>query len=130
MNLPTSEIQTVIGSGRGIINRMRQQIVCFWPIVGEDQFSQPLYGPIVEIRARWDDNSVQFDSPGGQQLTSRAIVYPGIPVEVGSIFIKQKLMDVLDREVPSNNPNVFEVKASAETPNIRNTQVLYTNYLD
>lgn len=118
------------GIGGGIINRMRQQIACYWPLIGYDQFSQPLYGEIVELRVRWDDSAVQFNDPEGQQLVSSAIVYPGIPIEIGSLFIPVSLNLVTDIDVPRNNDNVFEVKQLAATPNLRNTATLYTVYLD
>jgi len=109
------------GFGRGIINRMRQQIACYWPLIGYDQFSQPLYGDIVELRVRWDGSAVQYNDPNGQQLVSNAIVYPGIPIEIGSLFIPVSLNFVSDVNVPANNDNVFEAKQLTSTPNLRNT---------
>ena len=116
--------------GRGIINRMRRQLCCYWPFLCYNQFGEPEHGPIKEIRVRWDGAGVLYNVPSGGQLTSNAVVYPGRPIEIGSLMIEKPLSEVADPLVPENNQNVFEVKQTMTTPNVRNRQVLYTAYLD
>lgn len=116
--------------GRGIIKRMRQQICVFWPLEGYDQYAQPQYGDAVEIACRWDDAGSLYLNEAGEKFVSGATVYPDRDIPNGSLMIKSALVNVTYPTDPRRNDKVFEVKKTAITPDLRNTQNLYTCYLD
>lgn len=119
-----------VNTGRGIIRRMRREIVTLWPIQGHDSTGRPLYGEPVETWARWDDVRTKFLGPSGEELVSRAVVYPQWKVEEGSIFTRKRKTQLADSSSPHGNVDTFEVRGTSTVPKLRYDDTLYIAYLD
>ena len=101
--MPTDDDGNPINTGKGIIKRMRKEIVTLWPVVGHDGTGRTLYGEPVETWARWDDVRTKFLGPAGEELVSRAVVYPQWQPETASIFTRKRRQHLQDPDNTINN---------------------------
>lgn len=128
--IPHDDEGNPINTGRGIIRRMRKEIVTLWPLTGHDGTGRPLFGEPIETWARWDDKRTKFLAPSGEELASRAVVYPQWTPATGSIFTRKRKVTLTDPEDPFNNPDTFEVKGTQTIPKLRYDDTLHIAYLD
>lgn len=126
----------------GIINSMRRQNAIYWPPAVPDDYGRPTHGAFVELvivngvnyRVRWEDSAKTYIDSQGTTRVSNAVVYvPRLPddseVSVGGFLWLGDAADLVDEDVPLNNPGAYEVQRFDALPNLKATQTLRTAYL-
>lgn len=113
-----------------IISRMRKQTAVWWPCSGTDAFGQPTYSSPQEISVRWEDKMEEFVDAHGTKHMSEALVYTDRKMTVRDVLLLGELDTNVDEANPKANAGAFEVKRAEDLPNLRNTEHLYTNYLN
>lgn len=111
-----------------IIKRMRKQKAVYWKRLSADRFGKFSYDFPVEVECRWDDTNEEFRTPKMETRVSQSIVYPDREMFVGDM-LKRGEMTVETYDDPTEDPDAFEIQAFAHTPNLRNTETLFTAYL-
>lgn len=119
----------------GIITRMRKQTAVYWARTSDtpDRYGKyPLAEP-VEVACRWDDETVKFMDAKGTERISRSVVYPDRAVYPGDVLAEGTLAAYTGAGKDIANPLAsgvaWQVQAAKKTPNLRNTETLYTAYL-
>ncbi|MFN7318862.1 MAG: hypothetical protein ACK5S6_05070 [bacterium] len=108
-----------------LITRCQRQTVVYWPLIGNNQYGEPVWGPPQQLTCRWDDKSQQIVDPKNTLVVSRAELIIQTEVAVGGIIIKGTLDTVAYWSDPKANLGAYEVLKVSSTPNIRNTETLY-----
>lgn len=112
-----------------VIKSMRRQKAVWWARESTpDEFGRFAYDEPVEIDCRWDGASQEFQTPQGDTLVSKAVVYPDREVAVGDMLMEGEI-DSNTPDDPREEPDASEVRGKAKTPNFRATETLYTAYL-
>lgn len=114
-----------------LISRVRKQTAVYWSqgSRGVDVHGRPkLLGP-VEISCRWDDVSKEFLAADGTRQMSNSEVLVDRRMKVGDYLFLGTLTDLTNASVPKENKGAFEIRRFDDTPNLRNTENLYTAYL-
>jgi len=114
-----------------LIRRMRRGYAVVWPFTGQNEFNEPTFGEPFEIRCRWDDMAVLFRTPSGDELTSKAVVYPDRRLTRQSRMYSGRLETLGPN--PTTDPlsleDNYEILSTAITPRIRYNGELLTVYL-
>lgn len=105
--------------------RNLRQDVTRWPtsVSSYDGFS--FQAPLLQ-KGRWEDQAIQFRTPGGEELTSRAIVYLSCDVEIGDYVA---LGDYTDTQDPTTIKGAFRVQQFNKIPDLRNVEMERRAYL-
>lgn len=111
-----------------IIKRMRKQKAVWWERLDPDRYGSYSFAEPVEISCRWDDSGSEYRTVKGQVEISQATVYPDRVLRQGDKLRKGPIEtdEPLD---PKTVANSFEVQRFEETPNLKNTETLYTAHL-
>jgi len=111
-----------------IIENARQQTAVWWSRQKQrnDDFGKPVVCDPIEVDCRWDDKIEQFIDAAGSPQMSKAMlmVDADIDFRIGDVLKLGTLKDLTDTVDPKNNENAWEIKAFADTPNLRNTETL------
>jgi len=112
-----------------IIKKMRKQKAVWWArLETPDQYGAYSFAAPVEIDCRWDDSGTEFRNGVGQTEMSSATVYPDRVLHKGDKLKKGEL----ESDTPDSPLDLllaFEIQRFDETPNLKNTETLYTAYL-
>lgn len=111
-----------------IIRRMRKQKAIYWRRLTPDKYGTFSYASPVEVSCRWDDCTEEFRNAQGQLEASSAVVYPDRQMYIGDILKKSEIESDTPDD-PREDTEIFEIKRFDVTPNLRNTENLYTAYL-
>ena len=112
-----------------IITKMLRGKCVYWPHCGDDEFGQPTFGEVVELRCRWEDTVRQIPLADGRTVMSQAKVYVESDVAVGGVLLQKAIVDVEDFYVPFNNCGAFEIMKFDKLPTLKYTQYLRTAWL-
>lgn len=114
-----------------LISRVRKQTAVYWQrsSQGPDMQGQPRHELPVQIKCRWDDVMKEFVMADGSRQVSQAEVLPDRAMQPGDYLMRGVLPDVTNAASPKQNKGALVVRAVATTPNLRNTENLYTAYL-
>jgi hypothetical protein len=109
-----------------IIKRMRKQKAVWWKrSTTANRFGKFSFDDPVEISCRWDDKQYEDVDSRGQTTRPMAVVYPDRVLNLGD-KLKKGEMDSDTPDDPTTDRDAFEISKFSETPNLRNTEVLYT----
>lgn len=121
---------------------MRKQNAVYWPPTAFNAYGQAGVGDPVMLtlqdgnnyRVRWEERREDFTDKEGGIHISNAIVYvstlpTGGEVELGGWLWLGDEADLVDYDVPENNPGAFEVRRVDTLPNFKASQFLKTAYL-
>jgi len=112
-----------------IIKKMRKQTAVWWArSASVDRFGKYTYDEPVEIKCRWDTKGVEFRDNKGQTVMSDSTVYPDRVLVVGDMLMEGDLESDTASD-PTTETTAYEIKRFDKTPNIKNTETLYTAYL-
>jgi hypothetical protein len=112
-----------------IIKKMRKQTAVWWARSATiNRFGKYSYEEPIEIKCRWDTAGVEFRNTQGQTVMSNSTIYPDRVLAVGDML---KEGDVESDTVsdPTTDQTAYEIQRFDKTPNIKNTETLYTAYL-
>lgn len=112
-----------------IIRTMRRQKAVWWQRQTEpDKFGRLSFAEPVEIACRWDDNIGEFRNQFGQTVASKAVVYVDREMKVGDKLMSGPISSDTPED-PTTEDNALEIQGFMKTPNIKNTETLYTALL-
>lgn len=111
-----------------IITRMRKQKAVYWKRLTADQYGRYTFATPVEIDCRWDDLGEESRDAEGQVIMSNATVYPDRVMYEGD-KLKKGALESDTPDDPSELTDAHEIQRFAETPNLKNTETLYTAFL-
>jgi len=116
-----------------IITRMRKQKAVYWATPVPDGHAGFTWTAPVEISCRWDDEQKIFVDPSGEEKLSTAIIYPDRVLTLEGYLWEGTLVDLEEDNAvttdPRNIDGARQIKQLAKTPNLRNTETLYTAYV-
>lgn len=111
-----------------IIVKMRRQTAIVWRRGAADRYGKFAYEPPFQIACRWEDGRNQYDNAKGEIAFASAKMYPDQILAIGDRAIEGEL-DSTTPEDPAQMTGVVEIKRFDKTPNLKNTETLYTAYL-
>ncbi len=107
----------------GILSRNLKEDVTHWT-VASDAFGGYTFGTPAALKGRWEQKSVQFRLPTGEEVTSDAVVYLNGDVDVEDyIFLGES--EVAD----PTTIKAFQVRQFHKTPDLRNLESLREAFL-
>lgn len=111
--------------------RHLQQTAVYWERAGNNRAGQPAFNAAVEIECKWDDDTVEFFSPDGRKLLSKAVIIVGQDLKPGSALALAELADVEDLNFPYHptNPKAWEIQGWAKTGNLAGTKFVREVFL-
>lgn len=101
---------------------MRQDAT-YWPPAGNDGFGGILYGSPEAVKVRWEEKSVLFRDPQGNEVMSNAVIYVSKQLEIkGQLFLGVSA---------SSTPPVGsrEIRQVGQSPDLTQTKVLHKVWL-
>lgn len=111
-----------------IIKTMRRQRCVYWPLGGEDDQGQRLYGTAVELQCRWVDIQEEFLDYQGNTALTRAKVYVDRDVEIlGVLWLPPKnikigegeaISQLTSRTQPFTNNDAWEIRRFDKLPEL------------
>lgn len=111
------------------LRRKLKQFAVYWPPATLNDLGQEVLGPPVEVKCRWEAETVEKVTKTGQEWMSTAHVYLTHQVEEGGWLWEGKLNRVPDRFDPRTGKNAARIEMLESVPNRRATQILRCAYL-
>ena len=118
-----------------LIRRMLKEKVVYWPPAGVDGFGKQTYGTPVELKARWEDKTVEVLSEDGEKTLAKGRVFVESDVVRRGVLFHGTLIEVEDQVSPFNNkdtdgsPLVHRIIGFDSTPNLRITEYVRIAYI-
>jgi hypothetical protein len=105
--------------------RLLRDDVTYWPPVVENKFGFESHGAPIVFKGRYEERNERVRKPGGDEITSTAVVFCPQPVVPGGFIFKGDA---------SMDPDPFaagalEIQAYVEVPDIRNASAERRAYL-
>ena len=101
--------------------RNLRQTAIYWGNPVNDGYGGRTFDDAEEIDVRWEDRQEMFIDSSGQQKLSRAVVFIGRDVQVGSYIYLGELIDLSQAQI--ENPLIFlgtyEVRAFTKIPDLK-----------
>lgn len=110
----------------GIITRMRKQTAVYWKPLGSGEDGRPTFEAPIEVKCRWDDRMESYLDRSGNQRISNSVIYPDRVLLLDGYLWLGELVDA-----PVDPTTLFDarrIERFDQTPNLRNTETLYTAY--
>lgn len=111
-----------------LITRMRRQRAVYWKQNGNDRFGKIAFLPPVEIKCRWVDATEDVRGTQGDNVGFNTKVYVDREMSVGD-RLKKGEMESNVAEDPHDDPAAIAIQRFGITPNLHNTENLYTAFL-
>jgi len=115
-----------------IISRMRKQKAVYWRRLEADEYGKYSFDDPVEINCRWDDDSREERKPGAEVFITAAVVYVDREMSEGDMLQKGEISSDERADPHAKNPDgnqAYEIMKFKITPNLKNTENLYTAML-
>jgi hypothetical protein len=102
------------------------QTAVYWGSPVSDGQGGRTFDAAVEIAVRWEEKQVLFIDATGQEVQSKAVVYPDQDIDRGGYLYLGSLADLSDSEIldPLLIAAAFEVRQFMKSPNRRATDFL------
>ena len=100
--------------------------VTHWPLTGSDSYGGFTFGTPIKIIARYQDSAVLFRSADGEEEVSKAIVYLGVPINVGDYIARG---DLTVNANPTTIGDTYRVRQIGRSTDLRAAEELYKAYL-
>lgn len=113
----------------GIISKMRKQTCTYWARLGTDGSGQPRFADPIDIKCRWEDETVEFLDQEGAKQISNAIVYVDREVTLGGVLRLGAVADIGTSLSPNQHRDAYHIRKLGKLPNLRNTETLLTAYV-
>ena len=98
-----------------VTQRNLKQDVTHWAVT-KDGYGGNTYAAPVALKGRWEDRSVRFRGPSGDEINSKSVVFLSAEVaENDYIFL-----GISVAADPSTLPEAFQVASYLEIPDLRN----------
>ena len=108
----------------------RNQIAVYWAPEGHDGFGNHLYDDPVEVAVRWEDRMDLIVNAQGQEIVSKAVIYPGQTLELEGRLFLGRLEDLSGAEKADPQlVHASEIKAVGNVPNVNGTFFLAKAWL-
>lgn len=91
--------------------------ITHWPNAGSDGYGGFTWGTPVLLSARWEEVSVNFKTPNGEEKVSNSIAYTLVNITVGDYLAEGDLTATTD---PTTISNTWEVKQFTRNTDLRN----------
>lgn len=92
------------------------QDVTWWEATGVDGYGNRTFAAPVTKKGRWADKAEEFQSPTGETLVSRSIVYLQEDVSIGDYL----LLGTSVTAIPTNEDLAYPVRQHITVPDLRN----------
>jgi len=119
-----------------ILDKMRKQTAVYWgsPVrtgSGGWTFATPVeLTPTDGTGVRWEDAQELFMDPQGDSVLSRAIVYPGMDVDIdGYLYLGTEASLASDHSDPTERSDTYKIKQVQKIPTLKATQNLWIVHL-
>ncbi len=109
--------------------RKLKQWAVYWPPLDLTKQGQETFGVPVEIRVRWEDNMMEAVDAAGQKWMSKAQVYHTYATKENGYIWLGKFQDLVDRDVPTANPDAARLVQFDSIPSRTADQSLRCAYL-
>ena len=109
-----------------MIRRALNQEATLWSNPLPDGYGGFKFSTPKIILVRWEENSVEFTSPGGQIEISNAVVWTPLQVKIGSYIA---LGNLLTEANPTKVDDAYIVRNSRAIPDIRNIETEWRAFL-
>lgn len=112
-----------------IITKALKQRACYWPPAAPDEEGQQTFGPVEEIRCRWEDVSEQFVAVSGETATSKAKVMVDKDLELLGVLRQGTVADLTNLTNPFANTRAWEIRRFDKVPTLKGTKFYRAAYL-
>lgn len=105
----------------------RKQKAVYWPPEEEDRFGRRKVSSPVEVNVRWEDINEAFIARGGEELISKAKIFPDVLPEPGGYLWKGPISEApID---PIKNKDAFKIMRVDDLPDFNNRKHLVTVFI-
>ena len=109
---------------------MLKQTAVYWANPVNDGFGAFSYDTAVDLSVRWEDKSVLFVDAGGNEVTSRAVVYVATDLTVGEYLMLGEVDDLSSaEEEPEAYASAYMIRAVEKIPSVRSSTFLRKVFL-
>lgn len=114
----------------GILIKMLIEDAVYWSAPTSDGEAGKNFAAPIEIRCRWQDENEQITNVAGEDVMSKAKVFPDRVVDVGGFLFRGKLSDISgDTSSPMDIDDAHEIIISKDLPTLTGDQSLFTAIL-
>lgn len=98
------------------IKKLLKDDLVYWPSEGASGPGNEVYGPPEEMKCRWEDKNEVYMTRSGEEKVSKSVVFTERDVAADGILFLGKMEDLVDLDVPLNNPGAGIIQRFDKIP--------------